>query len=78
LEQPSATFKEQGTVVVSIWVNREGIVKKAQVSAKGTNVLDHNLRNIAVDAAYNSTFAKDNTAAETQRGTITYNFILMK
>ena len=78
LEQPSATFKEQGTVVVSIWVVSDGTVKKAQVSAKGTNVLDQNLRKIAVDAAYNSTFAKDNNAAELQRGTITYNFILMK
>lgn len=78
LEQPTAKFKEQGTVVVSIWVNREGVVQKAQVSAKGTTVLDQNLRKIAVDAAYNSTFAKDNNAAELQRGTITYNFILMK
>lgn len=78
LEQPTAKFKEQGTVIVSIWVDQDGIVKKAQVSAKGTNVLDQNLRKIAVDAAYNSTFAKDNNAAELQRGTITYNFILMK
>lgn len=78
LDKPVAEFREQGTVVVSIWVDREGNVKKAQVSAKGTNVLDQNLRKIAVDAAYNSTFAKDNNAAELQRGTITYNFILMK
>lgn len=78
LEKPTATFREQGTVVVSIWVDQEGNVKKAQVSAKGTTVLDQNLRKIAVDAAYNSTFAKDNNAAELQHGTITYNFILMK
>ena len=78
LEQPSAKFKEQGTVVVSIWVNKQGEVTKAQINAKGTNVLDQNLRKIAVDAALNSTFAKDNDAADLQRGTITYNFILMK
>ncbi len=78
LEKPTATFKEQGTVVVSIWVDQDGNVKKAQVSAKGTNILDQNLRKIAVNAAYNSTFIKDNNAAELQRGTITYNFILMK
>lgn len=78
LEKPTAKFREQGTVVVSIWVDREGNVKRAQVSAKGTNILDQNLRKIAVDAAYNSTFIKDNNAAELQRGTITYNFILMK
>lgn len=78
LEQPTAKFNEQGTVVVSIWVDRSGTVKKAQVSAKGTTVLDQNLRKIAVDAAYNSSFAEDPSAAELQRGTITYNFILMK
>jgi outer membrane biosynthesis protein TonB len=78
LEKPTAKFKEQGTVVVGIWVNSEGVVQKAQVNAKGTNILDQNLRKIAVDAALNSTFAKDNTAAELQRGTITYNFVLMK
>lgn len=78
LETPTAKFKEQGTVVVSIWVDRDGKVKTAQVSAKGTNILDPNLRKIAVDAANNSTFVKDNSAAELQRGTITYNFILMK
>jgi len=78
LEQPTAKFSEQGTVVVSIWVDRTGVVKKAQVSAKGTTVLDQNLRKIAVDAAYNSNFAEDPNAAELQRGTITYNFILMK
>ena len=78
LEKPTAKFKEQGTVVVSIWVNRDGIVTKAQVKAKGTNVLDKNLRKIAIEAALNSTFVEDNTAAELQRGTITYNFVLMK
>ncbi len=78
LEKPSARFKEQGTVVVSIWVDQMGNVKKAQVSAKGTNILDQNLRKIAVDAAYNSTFEKDAGATQLQRGTITYNFILMK
>lgn len=78
LEKPTATFREQGTVVVSIWVDRDGNVERAQVNTKGTNILDQNLRKIAVDAAYNSTFIKDNNAAELQRGTITYNFILLK
>ena len=78
LEKPSATFKEQGTVVVSIWVDQDGNVTKAQVRPKGTNILDQNLRKIAENAAKNSTFIKDNNAAELQHGTITYNFILMK
>ena len=78
LETPSAKFNEQGTVVISIWVDRDGIVKKAQVSAKGTTILDQNLRKIALDAANNSTFVKDNNAVELQRGIIKYNFVLMK
>lgn len=78
LDKPSAKFNETGTVVVSIWVDQQGNVTKAQVNAKGTTVLDQNLRKIAVDAAYNSKFAEDPNAMESQRGTITYNFILMK
>jgi len=78
LDKPTANFKEQGTVVVDIWVNRQGVVTKAQVKSKGTTVLDPNLRKIAVDAAKNSTFTADPSAAELQRGSITYNFILMK
>ena len=76
LEKPTGKFKEQGTVVVSIWVDRDGNVKKAQVNVKGTYVLDQKQKKIAVDAALNSTFDKDNNATELQRGTITYNFIL--
>jgi outer membrane biosynthesis protein TonB len=78
LETPSTQVTEQGSVVVSIWVDREGQVKKAQVNPKGTTVLDARLRQIAVDAALNSTFTTDQSAAELQRGTITYNFIIMK
>ena len=76
LEKPTAKFNEQGSVVVNIWVDRAGIVKKAQVSAKGTTIVDPKLKKIAVDAAYNSKFAQDNNASELQRGTITYNFIV--
>ncbi len=78
LETPSTKVTEQGSVVVSIWVDRDGNVKKAQVNPKGTTVLDARLRQIAVDAALNSTFTTDQNAAELQRGTITYNFIIMK
>jgi len=78
LETPSPKVTEQGTVVVSIWVDRDGKVKKAQVNPKGTTVLDAILRQVAIDAAYNSTFTSDQQAAELQRGTISYNFIIMK
>ncbi len=75
LDKPPTKFNERGTVVVSIWVDREGNVKRAQVRAKGTTVLDPSVRQIAVDAALNSTFVKDANAVELQRGTITYTFV---
>jgi TonB family protein len=78
LERPSARFTETGTVVVSIWVDPDGKVVRAQVNPKGTTVLDNSLRKIAVEAALNSTFVQDPTAPPQQRGTITYEFVLMK
>jgi len=78
LERPSAKFSEVGTVVVNIYVDRNGNVVKAQVSSRGTTIINQRQRQIAVDAAKNSTFTADPAAPETQRGTITYKFILMK
>jgi len=78
LDEPNTDFKEQGTVIVDIWVDRQGNVSKAQVKAKGTDIVDPNLKRLAVDAAYNSKFEKDPTAEELQRGTITYKFVLLK
>lgn len=78
LDKPSANFKEVGTVKVDIWVDRNGIVKNAVINRKGTNVVDPDMHRIALNAAKNSTFAEDPKALELQRGSITYNFILMK
>jgi len=78
LDKPSANFKEQGTVKVDIWVDRNGNVKNAAVNRKGTNIIDPAMHQIAINAAKNSTFAEDPKALELQRGSITYNFILMK
>jgi len=78
IDKPSASFKEQGTVKVDIWVDRQGNVVKASINRKGTIVVDENMYQIAINAAKNSTFAEDLNAAELQRGSITYNFILMK
>lgn len=76
LERPSSTFREQGNIVVDIWVDRNGKVSRAEINLRGTNILDSNLRNLAVRAAMNSTFTEDPQAAQTQRGTITYTFII--
>lgn len=76
LAQPKANFREQGDVVVDIWVDRKGLVKRAEVNLRGTTVLDVNLRKLAVNAALSSTFSADDAAADLQKGTITYTFII--
>jgi outer membrane biosynthesis protein TonB len=76
LERPSSNFSEQGDVVVDIWVDRKGVVVRAEVSLRGTTILDTKLRNLAVKAALNSVFAEDPKAAVQQKGTITYTFII--
>ncbi len=78
LDKPSASFTEQGTVVVRIEVNPQGKVTNARVFAKGTTVVSENLRQLAVQAAKNSLFSTDPTAPAVQIGTITYHFILKR
>ncbi|MGE4541940.1 MAG: hypothetical protein AB7D35_11820 [Bacteroidales bacterium] len=78
LEKPTEQFKEQGDVVVDIWVDKQGIVKRALVSPKGTTIIDPDLRSIAVRAALKSTFSEDLSATDLQKGTITYTFIIRR
>ncbi len=78
IDKPTASFNEQGIVVVQIWVNPEGNVIRAQISPKGTTVVNENLRNIALRSALNSTFVSDPAAPAQQIGTITYTFILKR
>ncbi len=78
LDKPSASFTEQGTVVVRIEVNPQGKVVNARVFAKGTTVVSENLRQLAVRAAKNSLFSSDPAAPGIQIGTITYHFILKR
>lgn len=75
LHKPSYDSKEQGKVVVTIKVDRKGNVTSAVAGAKGTNVSDQTLWQLAKDAALKSKFEADPDAAEVQVGTITYNFI---
>ncbi|MBP6871396.1 MAG: energy transducer TonB [Bacteroidales bacterium] len=75
LYKPTYDSREQGRVVVSIKVDRSGKVISATAGAKGTNVSDQSLWQLARDAALRSTFEADPDAPESQIGTITYNFI---
>lgn len=74
LQRPPRDFPEEGHIVVEIIVNREGEVIRASI-ARGTDIINTEMRNLALDAARRSTFAPDPNAAEEQRGTITYTFV---
>ena len=75
LPRPSSDFNEEGTIVVDIWVDRDGHVQNAQIG-KGTNIANAKMRETAKQAALRSVFAPDRNAAELQKGTITYKFII--
>jgi len=75
LPKPSYNSDDQGRVNVSIWVDKNGRVIRAEILQKGTTVSDISLRNMARQAALKATFAPDAEAPEIQKGTITYNFI---
>ncbi len=76
LHRPSNDFTEEGTIVVDIWVNRNGDVTDAKVATKGTDIINSRMRGIAVNSALKSKFAADPTAPEKQKGTITYHFVI--
>ena len=75
LPHPSKDFSEEGTIVVDIWVDRDGRVQRTQIG-KGTTISNGKMRETAINAAKSSVFAPDNNAAELQKGTITYKFII--
>jgi TonB family protein len=76
LPLPSKTFSENGTVVVQITVNRAGKVVKAVAIDRGSNTTNSLLRKLAEEAATKAIFNAKPDAAEFQRGTITYHFIV--
>jgi len=74
--KPDYKGQEAGTVVVTIRVNREGVVTYAEAGAKGTNTLNKELLEAAIKAAFKARFNRSPDAAFTQQGTITYHFVL--
>ncbi len=77
LPKPDYNSEDQGKVVVTIYVDKFGNVKRANAGAKGTTVSDQQLQKVAEEAALRAKFSTDPEAPETQKGTITYNFIRM-
>jgi len=76
LDKPLISFKEPGTVVIRIEVDKQGNVLGASFQQRGSDIgmYDEKVQ-LAIDAAKNSTFTEDNTAPDKQYGTITYKFI---
>ena len=64
----------EGIVVVSIWVDQYGTVKKAEAGADGTTVTDHTIWAAARSAAMSTHFNMSADAPTLQEGTMTYKF----
>ena len=76
LPKPEYPGNEEAVVVVSVTVDKNGNVTKADPGAQGSNTINTNLLAAAKQAALKAKFNADNTAAALQRGTITYRFVL--
>lgn len=75
LPVPEYNVKEEGTVVVDIWVNPAGTVVRTGINIARTNTSSTALRKAAEKAAAKARFNAIG-GVENQRGTITYNFKL--
>lgn len=75
LPLPGYDTMEQGRVVVSITVDRQGRVIRATAGARGSTTTDATLYRLAEDAARRARFDIKLDAPEEQTGTITYNFL---
>ncbi|MDC0870739.1 energy transducer TonB [Flavobacteriaceae bacterium] len=76
IEQPNC--EEEGTVVVSIEVDKYGTVLKAVSGVKGTTNSANCLLKPAKEAALRTTWNADPNAPNKQKGTIIYKFSLTK
>ncbi len=70
--------EEEGTVVVEIYVNKQGRVIKADPCKRGTTNSASCLCKAAKKAALNTKWNADNNAPNTQKGKIIYRFSLSK
>lgn len=75
LPKPSYNSAEQGRVVVTIWVNRDGRITRVLSGAKGTTVTDPSLIRQAESAARQALFSANPNGPDEQIGKIIYNFI---
>ncbi len=76
LPEPKYNIQSEGKVVVEVYVDRTGKVTQATPGVKGSTTLDETLLRVAKEAALLARFDNKPEAPVTQKGTITYNFIL--
>lgn len=76
IKKPAYDSQQQGKVVVTIRVNRNGKVISATAGAKGSTTTNAYLYSKAKEAALKTTFEANSLAPEIQVGTIVYNFKL--
>ncbi|PIE99336.1 MAG: energy transducer TonB, partial [Polaribacter sp.] len=80
LSKPTANpnCEEEGTVVVEIYVNKQGKVVKADPCKRGTTNSASCLCEAAKKSALNTKWNPDRDAPTTQKGKIIYRFSLSK
>lgn len=76
LFKPAYNLQESGTVVVKVWVDQYGYVKRAEPGADGTTVTNAKLWAAARAVALKAHFDTKADAPALQEGTITYIFKL--
>lgn len=68
-------IKEEGKIVVDIWVDKKGKVQRVSIG-KGTTITNAEMRNNALEAARNAIFIEDKKAPDLQKGSIIYTYII--
>ncbi|UCG27116.1 MAG: TonB family protein [Bacteroidales bacterium] len=76
LPKPEYNSQAEGIVVVAVTVDRNGNVTSATPGVQGSTTLNDNLVSAAKKAALAAKFDRKPEAPATQRGTITYIFVL--
>ena len=75
LPEPVNRSNQEGRVIITIWVDQQGRVTRAEYQPKGSNTSNGKLVALARAAALQARFNVDTKAAEEQKGTITYHFV---
>lgn len=78
LPAPSYDVNEQGTVVMRIWVDKNGRVTSAEPNPKGSTTTNARLQSLAYQAAMKAQFDVKADAPDLQMGSITYVFQILR